>query len=161
MKSTPRGALVSRRDWLARAGLASGGAGLALNVPLPASAQAAVDKANRGGAPIKITKVRAITTAPRRIRLTVVKVETSEPGLYGLGCATYNQRTLPVVSAIQDYLDPFARGRDADNIEDLWQNAYTSSYWRNGPVLNCAMCGLEMALWDIKGKRAKIGRAHV
>ena len=145
MKSTPRGALVSRRDWLARAGLASGGAGLALNVPLPASAQAAVDKANRGGAPIKITKVRAITTAPRRIRLTVVKVETSEPGLYGLGCATYNQRTLPVVSAIQDYLDPFARGRDADNIEDLWQNAYTSSYWRNGPVLNCAMCGLEMA----------------
>jgi mannonate dehydratase len=111
-------------------------------------------KAARGSAPVKITKVRAIATAPQRARLLVVKVETSEPGLYGLGCATYNQRTLPVVSAVDDYLDPFARGRDADTIEDIWQHAYTSSYWRNGPVMNCAMSGLDMALWDIKGKRA-------
>src|SRR5687767_6133026 len=86
----------------------------------------------RGLAPLTITKVRAIKTAPQRARLVVVKVETSEPGLYGLGCATFNQRPLAVVTAIEEYLDPFARGRDADNIEDMWQNAYTSSYWRNG-----------------------------
>ena len=84
-------------------------------------------KATKGLPPLKITNVKAILTAPQRIRLCVVKVETSEPGLYGLGCATFNQRPLPVVSAVDKYLNPFVKGRDVDNIEDMWQNAYTSS----------------------------------
>jgi mannonate dehydratase len=109
-----------------------------------------------GGKPVTITDVQTILTAPEGIRLVVVKVLTSEPGLYGLGCATFTQRALAVATAIEQYLKPFAIGRDVDRIEDFYQAAYVSSYWRSGPVLNNALSGLDQALWDIKGKRANM-----
>lgn len=129
----------------------------------PSSSQAAAPLPNLnanssnysgGMKPIKIKSVKAIATAPQGPNLIVVKVETTEPGLYGLGCATFTQRAAAVVTAINSYLNQFCVGKDVDNIEDMWQGAYVSSYWRNGPVLNNALSGLDQALWDIKGKRA-------
>src|SRR5215831_16691386 len=95
-------------------------------------------KATRGMPALKITKVKSIKTCPNGGNYVVVKVETSEPGLYGVGSATLTTRGASVVTAIDEFLAPFAVGRDPAFIEDMWQTTYVSSYWRNGPVLNGA-----------------------
>ena len=103
---------------------------------------------------VKIRDIRTILTQPDNNALAVVKVETTEPGLYGLGCATYDRQPFTVKSAVDDYLRPFLIGRSVSDIEDIWQSANVSSYWRNGTILGDALSGVDQALWDIKGKMA-------
>ena len=104
--------------------------------------------------PVTIKDVKVILTQPGKSRLAIVKVITSEPGLYGLGCATFTQRIFAVAAAIERHLKPFLLGRDVDRIEEIWNMSMVHGYWRKGPVLNNAISGVDQALWDIKGKRA-------
>jgi len=103
---------------------------------------------------VRVTGVRAIVTAPEGIPLVVVRVDTSEPGLYGLGCATFTQRYAAVVAAVDEHVGPLVVGRSPADIEDITRLIHYSSYWRGGPVLNNALSGVDQALWDIAGKRA-------
>ncbi len=157
MKQSESKSEMSRRDAmkLMTAGSAAGIFGL-LGTPEARAETYVTPSYATGVPPVKIKSVRAIATAPEGANLVIVRVDTTEPGLYGLGCATFTQRALAVVTAVDKYLNDFCAGRDVDNIEDMWQSAFVSSYWRNGPVLNNALSGLDQALWDIKGKRANM-----
>jgi mannonate dehydratase len=108
--------------------------------------------------PITIRDVQTflVQTSGPGTRFVIVKVLTSEPGLYGLGCATFTQRFRAVHAALEGHLKPFVIGRDVTRIEELYQMANVQSYWRNGPVLNNAISGIDQALWDIKGKLANL-----
>ena len=150
---------MNRRDALGTISL--GGASLlaggdALAGALAPRVHPGYAQALNGVAPIRIRDITTILTAPNRIRLVIVKVDTTEPGLVGWGCATFTQRALVVRTAIDQYLRPFLGGRNVDEIEDIWQSSYVSSYWRNGPVMFNAMSGVDIALWDIKAKRANM-----
>jgi mannonate dehydratase len=119
-----------------------------------AVAQEASARAARGMAMPKIRDVKVIECAPKGSRLDVVKIITDQDGLYGYGCATFTQRADLIKPAVDLYLKPLLVGRTVDRIEDIWQMAYNSSYWRNGPVENNAISGVDQALWDIKGRMA-------
>lgn len=122
--------------------------------PRQLAADEKVARATRALPSPKIKDVQVIATEPAGVRLVVVKVLTDQDGLYGYGCGTFTQRADLVVAAVEKYLRPFLIGKHADRIDDLWQAMYFSSYWKNGPVLNNAISGVDQALWDIKGRQS-------
>jgi len=101
---------------------------------------------------VKITNARVIVTCPGRNFVTL-KIET-DAGVHGLGDATLNGRELAVVSYLADHVIPCLIGRDAHQIEDVWQYLYRGAYWRRGPVTMSAIAAVDTALWDIKAKVA-------
>jgi mannonate dehydratase len=126
-----------------------------LQASVLAAAAARYARAVRGLPELKITGVKAIpTSAGHDYQWVFIKIETSEPGLYGIGSASDAYQTATLVTAIERQYAPFWMGKNPDRIEDLWQSTNVYPYWRNSVIQNQVLSGLDMALWDIKGKRA-------
>ncbi|MRG59228.1 starvation-sensing protein RspA [Agromyces sp. CFH 90414] len=102
---------------------------------------------------VRITRVRPIVTAPEGVALVIVRIETSEDGLVGYGCATFAQQ-FAAVARLVVHLAPLVVGRNPADRGDLVRMLHHSGYWRDGPVGNSAISGIDQALWDLAGKRA-------
>jgi mannonate dehydratase len=124
---------------------------------IPAAVAQEAARATAGLPKLTITDAKVITTSGGgNYRWVFLKILTSEPGLYGIGSANNAYQTQAVVAALQHHLRPWLIGKDPNQIEDLWQSSHLKTYWRNGPVNNNVLSAMDMALWDIKGKRANM-----
>ena len=108
---------------------------------------------------MKITAARVIVCCPGRNFVTL-KIET-DAGLTGLGDATLNGRELAVASYLTEHVVPCLIGRDAHQIEDLWQFLYKGAYWRRGPVTMSAIAAVDTRRTPETARRLKSFWAEV
>jgi galactonate dehydratase len=96
---------------------------------------------------VKITHLETFLVPPRWLFLKV----TTDEGLVGWGEPVLEGHAATLAAKIEELKD-LVIGRDPLLIEDMWQSIYRAGCYRGGPVLMSAISGLDMALWDIKGK---------
>ncbi|MEA2597208.1 MAG: galactonate dehydratase [Thermomicrobiales bacterium] len=102
------------------------------------------------GERLRITGVRTVAVGAGWRNYVFVLVDT-DGGVTGLGEASLGGQTHAVLGAIKD-LEPLLIGADPFRIEHIWQQAYRHAFWHGGVTFMSALAGVEVALWDIKGK---------
>jgi len=137
---------VTRRDMF-RGIMGAGFMGMAGTSAMAAEAPSPVE---RRGTPMKITKVEPILTQSMNKSSVFVKIET-DAGITGYGDATNNFIPHSSHGMLKDLI-PFLIGEDPERIEYLWQSSFRRRFYRGGPATGAAVAGIDMALWDIKGK---------
>ncbi|MBP1599608.1 MAG: hypothetical protein H6Q05_4985 [Acidobacteria bacterium] len=129
---------VSRRSMTKALGIA----GLAFGIPDGAS-ESPFEQAST----MKITRLETILVKPRWLFL---KVHT-DSGIVGLGEPITEGRALTCAQAVKE-IEPYLVGKDPRQVVHHWQAIYRHAFYRGGPILTSALSGIDMALWDIKGK---------
>ena len=95
---------------------------------------------------MKITDIKVYKVKPRWI---FVQILTDE-GIDGWGEMISGTKTETVVAGANEAGKRII-GRDPLEIERIWQELHRS-FFRGGPINGTIVSGIEMALWDIKGK---------
>lgn len=139
---------TDRRGFLRSAGAGLAGAGLLWMAGRAAAGQDAPEPTGRQppGRRMKITNVEPILTGSD----VFVKIET-DAGIVGYGDATNHFLPYAADGTLKDLI-PYLIGEDPERVEYLWQSCFRRRFMRGGPATGTAMGGIDMALWDIKGK---------
>lgn len=101
----------------------------------------------RAREPLKITRLETFLVKPRWLFL---KVHT-DAGIVGLGEPITEGRAITCAAAVKE-IEPYLIGKDPRQVVHHWQAIYRHAFYRGGPILTSALSGIDMALWDIKGK---------
>ena len=143
---------LSRRRFLGRSVAALGTCSLVEGLAqIEAFAQeAAANNASQavvpGRSPLKITKVE---TFIHRNSWVFIKIST-DAGIVGWG-EMLKDKSKACVAEAQETAK-YLIGQDPRPITHHWQAIYRHGFYRGGPVLTAVLSGIDMALWDIKGK---------
>ena len=96
---------------------------------------------------LAITKLETFLVKPRWLFL---KIHTNA-GIVGLGEPILEGRARTCAEAVKE-IEPYLVGKDPRQVVHHWQAIYRHAFYRGGPILTSALSGIDMALWDIKGK---------
>jgi galactonate dehydratase len=96
---------------------------------------------------LRITRLETLLVQPRWVFLRV----HTDAGVVGLGEPLLEGRAKTCVSAVEE-LSSYLVGQDPRHVIHHWQAMYRHAFYRGGPILTSALSGIEIALWDIKGK---------
>jgi D-galactarolactone cycloisomerase len=84
----------------------------------------------------------------------LIRVGTDE-GIWGLGEGVGDPQAIAAV--VRERLGPALIGEDPFDTERLWAKLYQGAvYWERMGVTLCALSGIDLALWDIKGKALNV-----
>jgi galactonate dehydratase len=130
-----------------RAALAGGLATLGWGALAQAQERAGKDAPVGRKDPLKITKLETFLVKPRWLFL---KIHTNA-GITGLGEPILEGRAKTCAEAVKE-VEPYLIGKDPRQVVHHWQAIYRHAFYRGGPILTSALSGIDIALWDIKGK---------
>ncbi|MCB0098955.1 MAG: mandelate racemase/muconate lactonizing enzyme family protein, partial [Caldilineaceae bacterium] len=82
----------------------------------------------------------------------VVKLNTDDPNFYGLGDASPMQHDEEVKLMATSFVEKYLAGKDPLDSEVLWSAMYHDPHARGGRIATTALSGIDIALWDLKGK---------
>jgi galactonate dehydratase len=98
-----------------------------------------------------ITKVSAMLVNANLRNWVFVRVDTSEPGLYGLGEATLEFQSRAVAARVDEF-EELLLNKDPRDITMLWEAMFRYPFFRGGAVTMSAISGIDQALHDIQAK---------